>query len=146
MPIVSTSYKEGQSGNPAGKAPGTKNKMTELREHFMKSAPAIVTLVLERAEAGDEDMIKLALERIMPKKREETYVKIPNFVGKNYAEKCKALDEALESELISVEICEKMCNIINKRFELEEIDRRLTLQDERIALQDIKLKQERENE
>ena len=137
-------FKTGESGNKDGKQAGTKNKMTELRELFQVSAPAIVAIVLERAEAGEEDMIKLALERIMPKKREETYVSIPNFKGQDYAGKCKALDEALDKELISVEIYEKMCNVVNKKFELEEIDRRLTLQDERIAMQDIKLKKERE--
>lgn len=124
-----TSFKEGECPNPNGRPKGSKNAMTELREQFIDAAPEVVSQVLKKALAGDDQMIRLALERILPKKREETYVSVPNFKGKDYAGKCLALDEAVDEKIISVEIWKMMHETIAKRFELEEIDARLTAQE-----------------
>ncbi len=114
-----TSFKEGDCPNPEGRPKGSQNAMTALREQFQAAAPEIVAQVLEKAQAGDDQMMKLALERILPKKREETYVSIPNFKGSDYKGKCKALDSALHNEIISVEIANTMNGIINRRYEIE---------------------------
>ena len=63
-------FKQGQSGNPAGKKPGTRNRGSEIAEELLRaSAPHIWRGVVERAVADDPAMIKLCLERILPPRR-----------------------------------------------------------------------------
>jgi len=70
-------WKPGQSGNPAGKKPGTKNKLTIYREmvlmkqekKMLQEFPEIIGVLMERAKAGDMTAMKLYLERVMAAKR-----------------------------------------------------------------------------
>src|SRR6185312_2244606 len=63
-------WKPGQSGNPAGRPKGTKNKITVLKQELElalreRSAPRIVEVLdkaFELALEGDRQMIKLLLE------------------------------------------------------------------------------------
>ena len=60
-------FKKGQSGNPSGKPPGTRNKTTMLAEKLMQDdARDIVRVVLEAAKGGDMTAARLILERIFP--------------------------------------------------------------------------------
>jgi hypothetical protein len=58
-------FRKGQSGNPSGKPPGTRNKTTMLAEKLMRDdARDIVRVVLEAAKGGDMTAARLVLERI----------------------------------------------------------------------------------
>ena len=58
-------FRPGQSGNPAGKRPGTQNRVTMLAEQlFDGEAEAIVRKVIELAKGGDNTAIRLCFERI----------------------------------------------------------------------------------
>jgi hypothetical protein len=60
-------FKPGQSGNPAGKPPGTKHHATRMAEHLMEgAAESVVQAVLAAAEGGDMVAARLVLERIAP--------------------------------------------------------------------------------
>jgi hypothetical protein len=59
-------FEKGQSGNPAGKPKGAKDKRTELRELLRPHAPALVEKAVELALNGDLTALKLCLDRIMP--------------------------------------------------------------------------------
>src|SRR5829696_10061465 len=62
-------FKKGQSGNPAGKKPGTRHRTTQMAEALLhEHAPDILRGVVERALAGDPLSIKLCLEQILPRR------------------------------------------------------------------------------
>lgn len=60
---ASTSWKPGQSGNPAGK-PLNKQRRTSL-ELFWADSPILMKKFLERAKKGDMSALKLSFEYIM---------------------------------------------------------------------------------
>jgi hypothetical protein len=61
----------GQSGNPAGKAPGTRNRATLLREALDgEDGPAMARMVIDKALAGDVVAAKFCIGRLMPKPRD----------------------------------------------------------------------------
>lgn len=64
-------FSKGQSGNPNGKRPGTKNRATQLIERLMgDQAEAVVQATIKRALAGSTDAMKLILDRLAPARRD----------------------------------------------------------------------------
>jgi hypothetical protein len=60
----------GQSGNPAGKLPGTRNRATLLKAALdSEDGPAMARIVIDRALAGDVVTAKFCLDRLEPKPR-----------------------------------------------------------------------------
>lgn len=67
-------WKPGQSGNPAGRPKGAKNKITymklvlegELRTQIKDHMADILAIAIEKAKEGDTSMIKLLLDKTMP--------------------------------------------------------------------------------
>src|ERR1700730_2232513 len=60
----------GQSGNPSGKAPGTRNRATPLRELMEEGEDrAIVRLVLDRAKGGDAVAARFVVAHLCPRPR-----------------------------------------------------------------------------
>jgi hypothetical protein len=64
-------FRKGQSGNPAGRRPGT-GQTTKLREQIAKRIPRIIEELVNKAEGGDVPAAKLLLERTLPPLRPET--------------------------------------------------------------------------
>ena len=70
-------WKKGLSGNPQGKKPGTKNKLTIYREavlmkqekKMLQEFPEIIGVLMQKAKDGDMTAMKLYLERVMAAKR-----------------------------------------------------------------------------
>src|SRR5437868_11675679 len=61
----------GQSGNPSGKAPGTRNRASLLREALdSEEGPAMARVVIDKALAGDVVTAKFCIARLMPKPRD----------------------------------------------------------------------------
>lgn len=58
-------WKPGQSGNPAGRTPGT-GEVGKLRASIAKHLPEIITKLVEQAKAGDAQAARLLLERVLP--------------------------------------------------------------------------------
>lgn len=56
----------GQSGNPAGRPKGAKNKKTVIVEEFEKDGSAIARKVIEAALAGDMQAANICLSRLSP--------------------------------------------------------------------------------
>jgi len=58
----------GQSGNPAGKKPGTRNRATVLRERLGEDvADAALQVVVERMRAGNFTAARFLVDRLFPK-------------------------------------------------------------------------------
>ena len=60
-------FEPGQSGNPAGRPPGSRNKKTLAMEELLgERAEAAVTTILNRAEGGCPTAMRLCMERVLP--------------------------------------------------------------------------------
>lgn len=63
-------FQKGQSGNPAGRPRGARNRATVLAEKLMADdLPDVVQAVIKAAKAGDVRAARLVLERIVPLRR-----------------------------------------------------------------------------
>jgi hypothetical protein len=63
-------FKPGKSGNPKGKPPGTRNKITEKIEALMEGqAEAVTQKAIDCALAGDVVALRLVLDRVAPPRR-----------------------------------------------------------------------------
>jgi hypothetical protein len=60
-------FQPGQSGNPAGRAVGSRNKKTiAMEEAFLAQAEALVQNVVDRAMRGEPAAMRLCMERVLP--------------------------------------------------------------------------------
>ena len=67
-------FQKGQIGNPNGRAKGSKNKVTLLREAvkqgaedlMIKELPKIIEVVIKQAQEGDLTAAKMILDRTIP--------------------------------------------------------------------------------
>jgi len=60
----------GQSGNPAGKRPGTQNRATVLRTALdAADGPAMARVIIDKAVAGDVVTARFCLDRLEPRPR-----------------------------------------------------------------------------
>ena len=58
-------FEKGESGNPAGRAPGSRNRATLLMESLMADdAEAIGRKAVEMAKEGDLAAIRLCVDRL----------------------------------------------------------------------------------
>ena len=64
-------FRKGQSGNPAGKASGTRNRVTQLVEGMIEGkAEALTQRALLCAMSGDSTLLKALLDRLAPPRKE----------------------------------------------------------------------------
>lgn len=65
-------FKPGESGNPTGRPKGIIDKRTELSRLLQPHARGLVTKAVDLALAGDIQALRLCLERLIPRARDET--------------------------------------------------------------------------
>jgi hypothetical protein len=64
-------YKKGQSGNPAGRPRGARNKLMLLAEsRFAEEGGALVDMLIQVAKTGDVAALRLCVDRICPPQRD----------------------------------------------------------------------------
>ena len=60
-------FKPGQSGNPAGRPPGTRNKVNRAMEPvFQANGEAIIERLVEHAKAANPVALRLCVDRLVP--------------------------------------------------------------------------------
>jgi hypothetical protein len=64
-------FKPGRSGNPAGKPKGARNKATLVLEAILDGdAPELMRTAVAMAKTGDQQMMRLCLERLIPPRKD----------------------------------------------------------------------------
>jgi hypothetical protein len=84
-------FQKGQSGNPAGKPKGARDKRTELRALLHPHAEALVNKAVDLALAGDTTALRICVDRIIPPVRSDA-VWLPGLEG-SLANQCSAQPE-----------------------------------------------------
>ena len=69
--IQGTKFAPGQSGNPAGKPKGARNKTTLAIEALLEGeADALTRKAIEMAKAGDGPALRMCLDRLAPPRKD----------------------------------------------------------------------------
>lgn len=69
---MSSKFKPGQSGNPAGKPKGARDKRSAFRDLLHPHAKELIAKTVEMAKKGDATCLRLCLERLVPALKPET--------------------------------------------------------------------------
>jgi hypothetical protein len=84
-------FPKGQSGNPAGRPMGSRNAATQLAEALLDGeAEALTRALIDRALEGDPAMLRLAVERIVPRRARTHAIALPEI--KSAADLTAAID------------------------------------------------------
>jgi citrate lyase beta subunit len=124
-------FKKGQSGNPEGRPPGSRNKATLLIEQLLdEGAKDIGKKAIELAKAGDSTALRLCLDRIAPARRDRHIsFKLPKLEKPEHAiEAAAAIVEAVAgAELTPSEAAEmmKLVEGYTRILEAEDHEQRL---------------------
>lgn len=92
-------FRKGQSGNPAGKAPGTRHKATRAVQALLDGeAEGLTRKAVEMALEGDSVALRLCLERLCPPARERAIdadVELPELTAANLPQAGAMIVEAV---------------------------------------------------
>src|SRR5438105_9331918 len=93
-------FKKGESGNPNGRPKGIVDIRMAWRAQFEPAAPTIIQKAIDMAKAGDKDMMRLCLDRMVPpvKARGEP-VNLPALEGSLSEQGSTVLQALAEGEL-----------------------------------------------
>ncbi len=72
-------WRKGESGNPAGRKPGCRNRATRAAEMYLDGeAEALFRLAVQQAFAGDPTALKLCLARtVAPRRERPVAIRLP---------------------------------------------------------------------
>lgn len=92
-------FRKGESGNPAGKAPGTRNKATRAVQALLDGeAEALTRKCVAMALDGDSVALRLCLDRLCPPARERAIdadVELPELSADNLPRAVATIVEAV---------------------------------------------------
>lgn len=116
--VQETRFKAGQSGNPAGKPKGARNRVTlAVQELLEGEAEAITRKAIDAALAGDMTAIKLCLERWLPA-RKDAPINLPPLLAINTLDDTPAALKAILDAVAGGEITpsegDKLAGIIQQ--------------------------------
>jgi hypothetical protein len=118
MPCV-----KGSSGNPSGRAPGSKNKATQIRDAIGDQIPEIIAALVEQARQGDVPSARLILERVLPPVRAvgpTVDVDLEGFEDGDLAARTEAVMLALGRGEIPVDVGQTLLSAISTQASIME--------------------------
>lgn len=125
-------WKPGQSGNPSGKKPGSRNKATTMVLALMEQGAKVITeAVVAAAKSGDLTAARMILDRLAPPARERPVsLTLPDTAtaeGVNAAQQA-ILQAVAEGDLLPGEAV-ALTGIVEARrraMETQELEQRIT--------------------
>jgi hypothetical protein len=127
------SFAKGQSGNPAGRPLGSRNRTTRAAEALLDGeAEALTRKAIERAFEGDTTALRICLDRILPPRRERRLnFELPKLNSAEDAVKASAAIVAMvaagEITLSEAEAMGRLVDHFIRALEAHDIDQRLRL-------------------
>ncbi len=126
---MTTKFKPGRSGNPAGRPKGTKDRRTELRALIKPHAPDLIAKALALANEGDVAALKLLLERAVPPYRPiGEAVTFPMPKQGSLADTGRAVMRAIASGTLPPDTGRQLIDALaalGRVVEIEELERRI---------------------
>jgi Family of unknown function (DUF5681) len=130
-----TKWKPGQSGNPRGRAPGCRNRVTVIAESLIGGkAKELTEKAIALALSGDVAALRICLERLVPPARERPcFFKLPKLQTTSDATNALAeITEGLASGKLLPHEAEHLANIVAAFVKTIEIG---VLEDRLLALE-----------
>ncbi len=124
-------FKQGASGNPAGRPKGARNRTTLLVEQMIDGeAEALTETAIRLAKAGDAGLMRALLDRLAPPRRERAVqVDLPPLTNPTDGPKIAAalLERAASGELTPTEAqgLAALLESYRKQSELADMEARL---------------------
>jgi len=124
---------KGQSGNPAGRRPGCRNKATRAAEMYLDGeAEGLIRLAVEQAFAGDPTAMRLCLARtVAPRRERPVAIALPPIrTAADIAPAIDAIAGALTKGLITTGQAAELAQVLDtfvRAVDAVEFERRLTL-------------------
>ena len=123
-------FPKGQSGNPAGRPAGSRNAATRLAEAMLSdAAPEITRAMLERAYGGDNGLLKVAFQKVMPHRARTVAVALPEIAtAADLVPALAAITRAITAGEITPYEAGELARLIETMLrvgELADFDRRL---------------------
>ncbi|CAE6946299.1 hypothetical protein R69608_05540 [Paraburkholderia nemoris] len=120
--MSSGQFKKGQSGNPAGKPRGAKDKRTALRELLQPRAAELVEKAVTLALAGDTTALRICIDRIIPTiKAKDAPISISGLSG-SLAEQGQAVLSAMAAGIITPDESNAVMQAIAAQVRIVEAD------------------------
>src|ERR687883_568568 len=117
-------WPKGQSGNPAGRPKGSKNKATLLAEQLESEGEPLLARLLDRAMDGDSVALRFCLARLLPPaKHRPVCFELPPLTGapaRDAANALHALLEAVSEGAIAPAEAEPIASLIERRRAAQE--------------------------
>jgi hypothetical protein len=120
-------FKIGKSGNPAGRPKGSRDKRTVFKEMLEPKSSQLIQKAIEMALDGNEAMLRLLLDRVLPAKLREDpmpiNIKCDSLVGQS-----KIILEELAKGTITSSCAKNLMDTVSveaRIFETEELTKRL---------------------
>lgn len=117
-------FKPGQSGNPAGKPKGTKNKITQAAMILLEGeAEALTRKAINLALEGDVTALRLCLERIAPSlKSTAPLLNLEDELPDSLTETAKTFVKAAAKGEIPPDIASQLVSAVASVARIEEME------------------------
>tara|TARA_R110002110_G_scaffold301156_1_gene515221 strand:- start:183302 stop:183724 length:423 start_codon:yes stop_codon:yes gene_type:complete len=124
MSKLTTKFKPGESGNPDGRPPGSKNKSTLLLERLGDDIDALLNATKRKAMKGDMQAMKILLDRALPVRRPTLpTISVPGLQeAMTLTEKGQAVLNAIGNSEIPPDVGASLLNALGNVSRLVEVD------------------------
>ena len=130
-------FQKGQSGNPAGKPRGAKDRRTELRALFQPRSGELVNKAIEMALSGDAACLRLCIDRLVaPIKAQDTAAPIEGLDAGSLADQGRAVMAGVAAGTLTPDQAATLLHAIAsqaKIIEVDELEQRIARLEERAS-------------